>query len=94
MGQIRTQFFGFMQVDMLDRRLGKIGVPMDEQAQAVRQSVRHIDLAGAHKRHFRPAHLPGCPGGVDSLQVAGDRKQNAGNILRLEGGVGLENGLQ
>jgi len=58
-----------------------LSVDMQEHANAAGEASRHGNLAGAEKGDERPAHLPSRQRWILRVQVVGDGKEGATNLL-------------
>ena len=55
--QIGSQSDGIVDVDVVDRMLRAVGVPMQEDANAQRKRAGHFDFVSAEEWNVEPAHL-------------------------------------
>ena len=61
--------------------LCSLGVDMKQHADAASQTARHRNLAGAEKGNVDPPHLPRRQRRILRVQIVGDSKEGAANLL-------------
>ncbi len=91
--QVGAQLDGVAQINVVDGEGWAVGVPVEQDPDAVGDAVGDGDLGGAEQRHVMPADLAGRQGGVHGGQVVGCREDGAGEIGDIEI-VGGDHGAQ
>ena len=78
---------------MLDLRPGPGSIGVHQKPNTTGQGTRHRNLGRVQQRHDIPSELLGRPGGECGIEVPGDRKERADDIVGLQL-VGLYQGSQ
>ena len=78
---------------MLYFALGAFRVHVEQDANAPRETVRHVHLGCAQQRGIRPTHLSRRASWVFGGQILGYREHDAGHVIDLDG-VDLDERLQ
>ncbi len=83
-GLVGPQIARAAQIDVYQIVSRRVGVPVDQHADATRQPARHVHLVAAEQRRVQPAELAGRQGGVLRGQVARRREDDAGHVVGLD----------
>src|SRR5579875_6050 len=82
--EFRAQAGGSMQVNVLHLGGAAFSVDMQQHANASGQAAGNWYLAGADEGHFRPAETACRYSGKGGIQIIGDCKNGAGDLVSLQ----------
>ena len=83
-----------MQINMTNGTLCAVGIPVDQHADATRQSTGNRNFTCTHHRNMIPAHLTSSQRRVDGNEVVSCCEEGTGNVFRPQSWIGARNGFQ